>query len=270
MILTTGERPILDKLLAERDHARLRAIAQWVRRGGRLVISVHWNSQEIVSRLLQAPAWQPPLPVTLPVVQENIEQNKVKHLLGVQQWAGIGDEHRFEKATGIPLSLLQGQNPNRDWEVVAKADDRPVIAHVSYGLGRITLMAFALDDNDFRDWSGNKKFFDALFNKLGPHVVIGPNMVQGRAMGRRGDGMEEMDLSSQLQRTQDNFDVTVVPFGWVALFIILYILVVGPLDYFILKKVFKRLEWTWITFPTVVLTISAPPTSPPTPSRATI
>ena len=30
----------------------------------------------------------------------------------------------------------------------------------------------------------------------------------------------------------------------------------GPVDYFILKKVFKRLEWTWITFPAVVLVVS--------------
>ena len=42
-----------------------------------------------------------------------------------------------------------------------------------------------------------------------------------------------------------------------ALFIFLYILVIGPLDYFFLKKVVKRLEWTWITFPAVVLVASA-------------
>src|SRR4030081_1187929 len=30
----------------------------------------------------------------------------------------------------------------------------------------------------------------------------------------------------------------------------------GPLALFLLKYVFKRLEWTWITFPTVVLGIS--------------
>jgi hypothetical protein len=42
----------------------------------------------------------------------------------------------------------------------------------------------------------------------------------------------------------------------VALFILLYIAVVGPLDYFILKKVFKRLELTWVTFPIVVVVVS--------------
>ena len=48
----------------------------------------------------------------------------------------------------------------------------------------------------------------------------------------------------------------VISFGWVALFILFYILIVGPLDYFLLKKVFKRLELTWITFPTLVLIVS--------------
>ncbi len=48
----------------------------------------------------------------------------------------------------------------------------------------------------------------------------------------------------------------VISFGWVALFILFYIVLVGPLDYLILKKLFKRLEWTWITFPVMVLLVS--------------
>ncbi|MGH7226504.1 MAG: hypothetical protein ACRELF_25080, partial [Gemmataceae bacterium] len=51
-------------------------------------------------------------------------------------------------------------------------------------------------------------------------------------------------------------EVPVISFGWVALFILFYIVLVGPLDYFLLKKVFKRLELTWITFPALVLIVS--------------
>src|SRR5262249_17289715 len=66
------------------------------------------------------------------------------------------------------------------------------------------------------------------------------------------------DLASQLQGRLDKFqDVSVISFGWVALFILVYIIIVGPLDYFFLKKVVKRLELTWITFPAVVIIISA-------------
>src|SRR5262249_28105163 len=50
--------------------------------------------------------------------------------------------------------------------------------------------------------------------------------------------------------------VQLVPFGWVAFFIFLYILLIGPGDYFFLKKVLKRMELTWITFPLIVITVS--------------
>jgi hypothetical protein len=40
-------------------------------------------------------------------------------------------------------------------------------------------------------------------------------------------------------------------------FIVLYILLIGPVEYFFLKKVLGRLELTWITFPVIVITVSA-------------
>ncbi len=69
-------------------------------------------------------------------------------------------------------------------------------------------------------------------------------------------GVSMDDPASQLLVELDKFGVTVIDFGYVALFIVLYILIVGPLDFFLLKYVFKRLEWTWITFPAVVLAVS--------------
>ena len=65
------------------------------------------------------------------------------------------------------------------------------------------------------------------------------------------------DLSSQLRVALEQFrGVKLIPFGWVAFFIFLYILLIGPGDYFFLKKVLKRMELTWITFPTIVVTVS--------------
>jgi hypothetical protein len=70
-------------------------------------------------------------------------------------------------------------------------------------------------------------------------------------------GGERPEVSAALQRNLETFgEVPVISFAWVALFILVYIVLVGPLDYLILKKVFKRLELTWITFPTIVLVLS--------------
>jgi hypothetical protein len=50
--------------------------------------------------------------------------------------------------------------------------------------------------------------------------------------------------------------VKLIPFGWVALAIFLYVLLIGPGDYFFLRKVLKRMEYTWITFPLLVIVVS--------------
>ena len=64
-------------------------------------------------------------------------------------------------------------------------------------------------------------------------------------------------MAVDLKRELESFeDIPVISFGWVALFILFYIVLVGPLDYLLLKKVFKRLELTWITFPVLVLIVS--------------
>ena len=102
--------------------------------------------------------------------------------------------------------------------------------------------------------------------KAGPSFSIPDHQLAPKADAVAGDkfdgrfnrgGLSEVsDVTTELQSKLDVFDVQMVPFGWVALFIVLYIIVVGPLDYVILRFVFKRLEWTWFTFPTVVLVVS--------------
>jgi hypothetical protein len=55
----------------------------------------------------------------------------------------------------------------------------------------------------------------------------------------------------------DRFEgVQPVHFSVVAVLICLYILLIGPGDYFFLKLVLRKMEYTWITFPLIVLTVS--------------
>src|SRR5262249_52461392 len=131
----------------------------------------------------------------------------------------------------------------------------PLLVRMPYGRGSISVLAFDLDKGPFTAWTGRVAFWKMLLEKLAPRVTNPVDEPGGARWGK--GGASNTDLATEVQRELDKFDVPVISFGWVALFIVLYILVVGPLDYFILKKVFKRLEWTWITFPAVVLLISA-------------
>jgi hypothetical protein len=117
----------------------------------------------------------------------------------------------------------------------------------------VRLVAFDLDTPPFSTWGpqGQTAFWRALLARFAP-VMSRPNP------NKQGFGSREIqELADEMKRGRETFEsVPVISFGWVALFILFYILLVGPLDYFILKKVFKRLELTWVTFPAVVLTVS--------------
>src|SRR5207302_11468206 len=128
--------------------------------------------------------------------------------------------------------------------------NRPLIAHVRYGLGQITYLAFSFEDASFLKWQGREKFLENMILNLAPRAP-GNLGFNDRVVRNQGPN----DVTTDLLAALDNFDVTVIPFSLVALFIVLYIVVVGPLDFLLLKYVFKRLEWTWITFPVVVLAV---------------
>src|SRR5262249_32462932 len=115
-----------------------------------------------------------------------------------------------------------------------------------------TFLAIDLDKGLFTTWEGRKSFWEKLVIKVGPKTSQ-----PGDEMAAGSPGSEENDVATDLQWELEQFgEVKPASFGWVAFFIFLYILVVGPLDYFFLKKIVKRLEWTWVTFPTVVLVVS--------------
>jgi hypothetical protein len=247
LILSTGDKEFLLELAKDNDvsRARLKAIAQYVRRGGRLVIPVSHRTTDVLAQLLQSTVWQPPISVVPP--KEGAFE--VKRLAAIENFAGVQNVAPFPAgkiAQLAPVKMLPGA-----WEVL-KSDDpardtgKPLIARMPYGLGSITFLAFPLDEAPFTTWNGKVPFLKNLLPLLAPRVN------QNDPNDQRGVN----DLSTDLQRTLDNFDVRVIPFGYVALFIVLYIVVVGPLDFLVLKYIFKRLEWTWFTFPTVVLAVS--------------
>lgn len=257
VILCTSDPRFLNQLAAPIQADRLRALAQWVRRGGRLVIPVAYQTQAELHNLLRSAMWQPRVPVVPPAEQGLLKDRPQRRLLGAENWGEVQNKpFPAPGAKAVPIARLNpGAVPAGAWEILAWTRDEggePLIARVKYGLGQITYLAFALDGPDFAKWDGRVDFLKAATVKLAPRA----------AAGLLGDGQGPVlggpvnDLSTNLLNDLDNFDVRVIPFGYVALFIAVYILVVGPLDFFILKYVFQRLEWTWITFPTVVLGVS--------------
>jgi hypothetical protein len=257
LILTSDNKEFIKGLAGQQYAAARAALAGWVRRGGRLVVSVSWENQQEVYRLLHPGAkdvntWQPALPLVL--TQD--EQVRLSSMKSVNNWAGYAGQN-YLATPQDPVNAAR-LKPGKEAEVLLQEETgEPLIVRVPYGRGSVTLLAFALDKAPFLAWQGRTDFWKKLILTLAPRVANGnennPNM---RPRGGMGQEYYFNDLATQMNQELDQFSVPQISFGWVALFILIFIVIVGPLDFVLLFYVFKRPEWTWITFPVVVLGVT--------------
>lgn len=250
LVLCTGNADFLKGLTA--DPVRLGALSQYVRGGGHLVVSLAPANQHLVHDLLSSKAWQPPLPVVPPREPSRPRAATTAGLGG--ESAGWGSRKGTPFPAGGAATVFAILSPPKvhpgRWEVLAEAEDAlPVIARFPCGLGQVTFIAFSLESRPFQSWEGRKEFLKGMVSKL--------TTKEASLAVERAAGAEGRDVAATLQRNVDQFDVPNLPFGLVALFMVLYLLFAGPLDYAVLRYVLGgRFEWTWLTFPLIVVMVT--------------
>ncbi len=288
VVLATGgaSEGFLTKLFQNNFYKPKRdALREFVARGGRLVVSLGKNFDD-----LNVEAFKAFLPLTFS--SEQVEavpltftganrsgiETELKYPVRIKRDAE-GNPQKDKDGNLIPpapagnfrivklrpkpgtaapycLSPEMVKNPRAAFEGGAL----PLVVQVPVGLGRITVVAFDLDASPFRDLEKRPEFWDWLVRKAGSERAAVPpekydlsNLAPGVNPTASEDG-----ITFALRQNVDTFDgVPVISFGWVALFIVLYTLLIGPVEYLFLKKILGRLELTWITFPIIVLTVSA-------------
>jgi hypothetical protein len=243
IVVTTSHDAFAAQLL-DMDQARRVALLDWVQRGGRLVLSVGRNQQSVAK-------WLEKMPLVDGTLQGKITRLALPSL---QMWCSADPRHKQGLRNIEITRVVPGPNMHGLVYEDPTADDleaRPVLWQSSCGLGRVLLVAFDLDAPPFSTWEGQSAFWKRLQEEIAPHAA--PASPNRPAASFTAGG----ELAVDLKRELENFAETpVLSFGWVALFILFYIVLVGPLDYLLLKKVFKRLELTWITFPALALLVS--------------
>jgi hypothetical protein len=245
---TGGDRDFWIKLSEQQNEKRRQALAEWVRRGGRLIVSFGLNPDlpdalKEIKDMLPATIGAKRAARGLPFEWENASNGRTGAIRfggnAVGEFPVVTLQPRADRATKVIVT--EGESATR----------RPIAIQGPFGLGRVTVFSFDLDRAPFTDWSGRAAFWDNTVNQCGYQLP---------QSGKLDDNYNTRydEFSSGLQGSLDYFEgVPVVSFGWVALFILIYIILIGPVDYLFLKKVIRRLEWTWVTFPVIVITVSA-------------
>jgi hypothetical protein len=159
-------------------------------------------------------------------------------------------EHSKPIRSDNELRMSAPRFENLRGKVLESEGNLPLIVRTPHGLGEILFIAADLDRGPIVEWSGRKQFVHKLLTGKA-------TIPEKQDENQQGNYLGISDLTGQLRNALDQFEgVRLVPFSVVAGLVFLYILLIGPGDFFLVKKLLKRMELTWITFPVMVLAVS--------------
>ncbi len=240
LVLSTSQPELYRPLL--QSPGRVEAMRRWVELGGKLVIFCGSQAEELLGTN---------------GALVDLVPGKLSEIVDIQQSQALEIYSGSEKSV-TPDRRVNFQVPvfaeirGKKEAVVSRGQvDVPLVIRSYLGFGELTFVGLDFDRPPLRDWSGRVSFLKRVFawgdnrsSQLGTNETI---------------ELSNEDIITQVRNVLDQsfVGVTVVPFALVAFLVIGYILLIGPGDYYLVTKVFRRPEFTWISFPLTVVVISA-------------
>lgn len=196
------------------------ALEAWLNKGGQLIVTGGANWQKTAVSLTDL------LPVTI-----NGSQS-VDDLPGLRERIGIPfrDSGPYVVATS---SLSSG-------ELIFRQDDLPLLARQSVGRGAVYFLALDPRLAPLLDWDGSDAIWEVIASRIPENTNWGLGPQNGYAATTAVSSLPALTLPNILQ---------------LITFLLVYTFVMGPLNYWILKRR-NQLERAWITIPVLVIIFS--------------
>jgi len=166
----------------------------------------------------------------------------------------VGGSRKVRPGQDGELALPVPRLENVFGKIEVADGNLPLIVRTPRRFGQVVFVGVDLDRRPFPDWEGRGPLVARLLGLSEPGTSDAA--AKNNAGRPRGAGYS-WDLLGQMRSGLDNFTgVTPISFAVVAAMILGYIVLIGPGDYFLVKKLLKRMELTWITFPLWVVLVS--------------
>ena len=210
------------------NEAQRRAIERWVADGGQLVVmgGGDWQSR--------TDAFTDLLPL------ENLSAvDGVAHD-AMAAWSGE------EEAPVAATTVSTGDLRDGATALISSDDGEILVSMLPVGAGRVILVGTDLATDDFRGWTGAER----LWSRLLPSSAELEQWFGGGFPVRQ----EMENAMSGALSTLPALDVP--PAELLLVVIVAYILLIGPISYFVLRRIDRR-ELAWVTAPLLVVVFSA-------------
>ena len=215
--------------------SQTQAVQNWVVTGGQLIVS----SGERLSQLLQSPVgkWlQPEFGIQSELLQ-------TQDLTALQNYVPGASQLQTNRQN-VPVVRLAAVQPR----IVVNSINGPLVSRLSAGAGFITVVAVDLNARPLNRWLSLSQLYEILlFNRL--------RDASGEQASRAGriSSSGVTDLSTQLANVSDAIPASARWSSWHAmLLMVVYLVVIGPLDYLLVVRLLRRPKMTWMTFPLLV------------------
>ena len=206
---------------SELNQSQLDSLKSWIESGGQLVVAAGPEWQATTDGLADL------LPVTISSSQS------IEDLPALQSFTG--QSFRDPGPYVIATSTL------KNGELLLHEDGLPILARRNLGRGAIYFLSLSPSSPPLADWDGSSILWQEVVSRLPdqPQWYIGFQ-----------DGFSANNAVSSLP----SFNL---PSGWqLFLFLLAYIIVMGPINYMVLRRIGRR-ELAWITIPGLVVIFSA-------------
>ncbi len=238
VILTTTDPEIFKGVT--KDDIHLKALAEWVRYGGKVVLLAGRNSIPYITG-------NGPL---LPFLPGKAEQQTREVRIANSIVRSVPKAKNLVMTGSLDAPFLEMPvlyDLNSDSKVEMIEMETPVLIRTPIGFGLITWFASDLSQAPLSKWSGRSGLVSRIFDYDSEKNNLKSS--DGKLI-QRGYS----DLSGQIRSALDRFDnVMNIPFSIILLFICLYILLIGPFDWYFTHRLLKKPNLTWITFPVYIL-----------------
>jgi len=207
------------KLLLDRRHA----VEDWVLAGGHLVVGGGPNWQKTAAAF----------PTLLPFIPSGT--GTLTNLNAVAAFAGYASDALA--AASIPIAqgtLVPGAR------VLLEQEGNPLIIRRALGAGTVDYLAFDPGLEPIRGWGQRASLWTSLFSTL---------------TTRPGWSRGVIDENSATRAITTTRGLRLPDVAQLVLFLFLYVVIIGPINYFVLRAL-RRLEWAWATIPLIILLTS--------------
>ncbi len=213
------------------DEAQAAAISQWVQRGGRLSMSIGVRPAQFR---------ETPLVKSLPI-EVAAEPNSTRELTSLETYAGK-TVRIIPPGTRLPVPKVSFPFG----KVWAGNRTDSLLVEVSHGFGTAMVLTLDVTQAPLKNWPGLRDLLRKMTGSADYAAAAGNRSQQ---LGTTGI----TELASQVLACLEHFpSVSRLSPWWVLGGLIVVTALIGPLDYWLTGRVFRRPFATWITLPIIL------------------